>query len=185
MFLIEVVYMQRSKLFKGLECAVLAMVLCTIKNLLGYSKRVGHIVPISCFLPSWYCHDCTESDVEQYSLMLYIGLIYYCEGTICEVTHDTAWLIFCGLPRWQLNCVFLYKILNHMYLICIFLVEERNQIWQIRRSEFTLRFLPRTFWSTNLSNFVLSPWLNKALVSGAAYVQPIIGHLRYILTYAT
>ena len=32
-FFIEFMHIQCSKLFKGLECAVLSMVLCTIKNL--------------------------------------------------------------------------------------------------------------------------------------------------------
>ena len=32
MFVIELVHIQGSKLFKGLECAVLSMVLCAIKS---------------------------------------------------------------------------------------------------------------------------------------------------------
>ena len=43
MFVIEVVHIQCSKLLKDLECAVLFMVLYTIKNPWSHSIRVGHI----------------------------------------------------------------------------------------------------------------------------------------------
>ena len=55
---------QCSKLFKGMECAVMYMALCTIKNPWSYSIRLGH----SPFLPLRYCHDFAESNVKQYSL---------------------------------------------------------------------------------------------------------------------
>ena len=42
MFVIEVVHIYFSKLFKGLGCAVLSMVLCIIKNPRSHSIRVGH-----------------------------------------------------------------------------------------------------------------------------------------------
>ena len=42
MFVITAVYIQRCKLFKGLECALLFMVLCTRKNSSSHSIRVGH-----------------------------------------------------------------------------------------------------------------------------------------------
>ena len=42
MFFIGFVHIQCSKLFKGLECTVLSMVLCTIKNPWSHSIRVGH-----------------------------------------------------------------------------------------------------------------------------------------------
>ena len=58
--------LQCPKLFKGLECTVLSMVLCTIKNHWSHSTRVGHS-SISDFLVSRYCHNCAESDVKQYS----------------------------------------------------------------------------------------------------------------------
>ena len=41
-FVIEVVHIQSSKLFKGLECAVMSMALCTIQNPSSYLIRVGH-----------------------------------------------------------------------------------------------------------------------------------------------
>ena len=51
-------FKQCSKLFKGLECAVLSMVLCTIKHPWSLSKRVGHIpdfgFPSVSMLP-WLC----------------------------------------------------------------------------------------------------------------------------------
>ena len=64
MLVIEVVPIQWSKLFKGMESAVMSMALCTIKNPWSYSIRLGH----SPFLLSRYCHDCAESNVKQYSL---------------------------------------------------------------------------------------------------------------------
>ena len=52
------VVIQCSKLFKGLECAVLSMVLCTIKNPWSHPKRVGHSPdferPSVAILP-WLC----------------------------------------------------------------------------------------------------------------------------------
>ena len=41
-FVIDAVHIQCSKLFKGLECAVLSMVLCTMKNHWSHFIRVGH-----------------------------------------------------------------------------------------------------------------------------------------------
>ena len=41
-FIIEVVHIQCSKLFKGLECAELCIVLCGIKSPWSHSIRVGH-----------------------------------------------------------------------------------------------------------------------------------------------
>ena len=64
MLVIEVVPIQCSKLFKGMESAVMSMELCTIKSPWSYSIRLGH----SPFLLSRYCHDCAESNVKQYSL---------------------------------------------------------------------------------------------------------------------
>ena len=62
------VHIQWYKLFKGLECTVLPMVLCTIKNPWSYSG----------FLLSRYRHDCAESEVRQYSLTSVSG--EYCSG---------------------------------------------------------------------------------------------------------
>ena len=57
-FVSEVVHIQCSKLFKGLKCTVLSMILCAIKNPWHQSIRVGHIP--GCGLPSvailtWLC----------------------------------------------------------------------------------------------------------------------------------
>ena len=41
MFVIEVVHIQCSKFFEGLECAVMFVALCTIKTPWSYSIRVG------------------------------------------------------------------------------------------------------------------------------------------------
>ena len=48
-FVIEVVNIQCSKLFKGLGCIVLSMVLCTIGNLWSHSLRVGHSPDVGLF----------------------------------------------------------------------------------------------------------------------------------------
>ena len=42
MFVIAVVHIQCSRLFKGLECAVLSNGLCTMKKLGSHSIKVGH-----------------------------------------------------------------------------------------------------------------------------------------------
>ena len=70
MFVIVVVHIQCSELSECLECAVLSMLLYTIKNPWSHSIRVGHSpgLPTSSFLLSRYCHNCAESDVKQYSL---------------------------------------------------------------------------------------------------------------------
>ena len=51
-------------MFKGMESAVLFMVLCITKNLLSHLIRVGHSPDFG--LPSM--NECAESDVKQYSL---------------------------------------------------------------------------------------------------------------------
>ena len=56
-----------SKVLKGLECAVLPMVLCTIKNHWGHSIRVGHS-PNFGLSVTIYCHACSKNDVKQNSL---------------------------------------------------------------------------------------------------------------------
>ena len=80
MFVIRVMLLQSSKLFKGLECTVLAMVLCTIKNHLRLSKTLRYCSSI--FL-SRYCHDCGESDVTQYSL------IYFGRLRVSQTAHTS------------------------------------------------------------------------------------------------
>ena len=54
----EVVHIQCLKQFKGLECALLSTVLCTIKNPFSLSIRVGHGpdfgLPSVAILP-WFC----------------------------------------------------------------------------------------------------------------------------------
>ena len=64
-FVIDVVHIQCSKLFKSMECAVISLVLCTKTNAWSNAMKVG-IVPTSGLLLSRYCHDCVESDVKQY-----------------------------------------------------------------------------------------------------------------------
>ena len=64
-FVIEAVQIQCSKIFKGLGCVVLSVVLSTIKNPWSHSIRLGHSLSS---LLSRYCHDLAESDVKQYSL---------------------------------------------------------------------------------------------------------------------
>ena len=49
------------------QCAVLSMVLCTIKNSLSQSIGVGHNSDLGFFL-SRYRHECVENDVKQHSL---------------------------------------------------------------------------------------------------------------------
>ena len=56
MLVIGVLNIQCFKLFKGVECAVMSMVLCTIK------KTLKSFVSTPGFLLSRYCHDCTESE---------------------------------------------------------------------------------------------------------------------------
>ena len=56
-----------SKRFKGLECAVPFLALCTTKNTWSHLIRVGHIVPTLGFLLLRYCHDYAEGDIKQYS----------------------------------------------------------------------------------------------------------------------
>ena len=65
-FVIVVVHTQCSKLLKGLECTVLPMVLCTIKNPFKSFENKSSIVPASGFFLSRYFCDCAESDVKQY-----------------------------------------------------------------------------------------------------------------------
>ena len=48
MFVIRAVHIHCSKIFKGMECIVLFVVLCTINNPWSHSIRG--------FLLSWYCH---------------------------------------------------------------------------------------------------------------------------------
>ena len=62
------VHIQCSKLFKEIECTVLLMVLCTIKNLWSHFWIRVAIVPASGFLLSRFCNGCAKSDVKQYSL---------------------------------------------------------------------------------------------------------------------
>ena len=66
-FVIGVVHIQYTKLFKGLECAVLSIALCTIKNPWSHSTRLGFNADFADSLLSRYCHDCAKSDVKQYS----------------------------------------------------------------------------------------------------------------------
>ena len=60
MFVIKIVHIQCPKLFKGLGCPVLSMVLCTIKNLWSHSIRIGYIpdfgLPSVVILP-WLCRN--------------------------------------------------------------------------------------------------------------------------------
>ena len=57
-FIIEVVHIQCAKLFKGLECAELCIVLCGIKSPWSHSIRVGHSLdfglPFVVIMP-WLC----------------------------------------------------------------------------------------------------------------------------------
>ena len=65
-FVINVVHIQCFKLYKSLECAVLSMLLCTIKNPSSYSKRVEHSPDFGLsFVPILRA----ESDVKQYFLI--------------------------------------------------------------------------------------------------------------------
>ena len=69
-FVIVVVNIQCSKLFEGMECIVLSMVLCTIKNPLKSSEiRVGNNpgfgLPSVAIVP-----ECAESELEQYTYIL-------------------------------------------------------------------------------------------------------------------
>ena len=61
MLVIEVVHTHSSKLFKGMECAMLSIVHCPMKNPCSYSKILWHS-------GSFCCHDCAENHVKQYSL---------------------------------------------------------------------------------------------------------------------
>ena len=66
LFVIGVVHIQCLKLFKGLECIVLSMVLCTMKNHWSHSKSVGHNPGFgftSVAILPWLCND-----VQRYSL---------------------------------------------------------------------------------------------------------------------
>ena len=86
-FVIVAVHIQCSKLFKGMECTVLLMVLCTIKNPLSHSKYEYGIVPASGFRLSRYCHDCAESDVKQYLYSLHMYTVNSNElQPVCQTT---------------------------------------------------------------------------------------------------
>ena len=65
LFAIEIVHIQCSKLLKRLECAMLYIVLCTMKNPC-HSTRNGQ-TPIRTFHDGYF-HDSVEMDVKQYSL---------------------------------------------------------------------------------------------------------------------
>ena len=82
-------------------------------------------------------------------------------GTIYGFNHETPCLIFYGLAILTMKLSFLYQILEHLHILCVFQVEERTQLQYIRRSECTRCEAPSIFGSTNLSNIVLSPWLTQ------------------------
>ena len=59
---------QSSKLFKGLDCAVPSMILCTIKTLKLFKKSREWSRLRASFLLSRYCNDFAESNVKHMSL---------------------------------------------------------------------------------------------------------------------
>ena len=65
MFVIGVVHIQCSNLFKGLECTVISMVVCTIKNPWSYSRRVGHSLDfgLPSFVTAMILHKATWSNI--------------------------------------------------------------------------------------------------------------------------
>ena len=82
-FVIEVVHKQCSELFKGLECAVLSMVLCTITNPWNNSIRVGHSPDygfLSVAILSWFRKKHTLNPHTRYIE----PMLFQCCAIVCD-----------------------------------------------------------------------------------------------------
>ena len=79
----QVVHIQCSNLFKGLECAVLSMVLCTIKNTWSHSISLG-------IVPTWQYRDRRkpEADTMPYSYSEWLQGFFMVHSTIGRTVHS-------------------------------------------------------------------------------------------------